>query len=174
MAERLVALTNSEEEARAALEELARSGVSRSDVTVISSEPLHGLSEGLPEGLPEGKRHKSRSLIGLFAVGGGVLGALVGIMLTVSTSKSVGLITGGMPVVSPWAFGVIVFELTALGAILASLLRLIIEAGLVRRSPRVAMDQVAEGRIALSIECGSADRGDVERALANAGAEVMS
>jgi hypothetical protein len=171
MAERLVALVNSEKEARAALGELARSGVSRGDVTVISSEPLHGL-QGLPDGEPAGHRPGSRSLIGLFAVGGGIAGATAGILLTVSTSRSIGLITGGMPVVSPWAFGVIVFELTALGAILASLLRLIIEAGLVRRSSRVGMDQVAEGRIALSIDCGSADRGEVEQVLADAGAEV--
>jgi hypothetical protein len=174
MADRLVALINSEEEARAALKELARSGVSRRDVTVISSEPLHGLTEGLPQGLAEGDRPRSRSLIGLFAVGGGVVGALAGILLTVSTSRSIGLITGGMPVVSPWAFGVIVFELTALGAILSSLLRLIIEAGLARRSSRVGMDQVAEGRIALSIDCGAADKREVERVLAGAGAEVRA
>jgi Ni/Fe-hydrogenase subunit HybB-like protein len=75
-----------------------------------------------------------RSRIGMFAILGGVIGAVVGVLLTTWTSKRVNLVTGGMPIVSPWAFGIIVFELTALGAIICAVGRMIIEARLARRS----------------------------------------
>ncbi len=76
--------------------------------------------------------HSSR--IGLFAIMGGVIGAISGVLLTTWTSERVNLVTGGMPTVTPWAFGIIVFELTALGAILCAVGRMIIEARLARRS----------------------------------------
>jgi hypothetical protein len=78
------------------------------------------------------------------------------LLLTVWTSRRVGLVTGGMPIVSPWAFGIIVFELMALGAILATLGRMIFEAGLVkRRAPTDYDDAVADGKIVVLIASGN-------------------
>jgi Ni/Fe-hydrogenase subunit HybB-like protein len=77
--------------------------------------------------------HSSR--IGMFAIIGGIIGASLGALLTVWSSRQVNLVTGGMPIVSPWAFGIIVFELMALGAIICAVGRMIIEARLARRNP---------------------------------------
>src|SRR5262249_14168031 len=110
-------------------------------ISVMSSEPLHLESEG-----------DSRTRISGWSIAGGLVGTATALVLTISTSRHVGLITGGMPIISPWAFGVIVFELTALGGILATLGRMIYEAGLGRR--RVAPEAaraVAEDRIALLV-----------------------
>jgi hypothetical protein len=128
-------------EAVAALHELQREGVPNSSITVLSSEPLH--LEGL---------HPPKTRIAGFSIGGGVLGAALAILLTVLTSRRVGLVTGGMPIVSPWAFGIIVFELTALGAILMTVGRMIYEAGLARPGASMAYQKaVAEGRIVVSV-----------------------
>ena len=127
-----------------ALHELERDGVPKSAITVMSSEPLHMEYEG------------SKTRIPIFGIIGGLLGAAFATVLTVWTSRRVGLVTGGMPIVSPWAFGIIVFELAALGAILMTLTRMIFEARLARRgggSDYGAM--VAEGKIVIEIDPGA-------------------
>lgn len=141
MAEKRIAIFDTPGEAVAVLRELKRDGVPRSSITVMSSEPLHLEDDDAP-----------KSRIAGFAIAGGFIGAALAILLTVWTSRRVGLVTGGMPIVTPWAFGIIVFELAALGAILATLGRMIVEARLGRR---VAVeeydDAVSEGKVVLCI-----------------------
>jgi hypothetical protein len=145
MAETNVAVFNTRDEAIAALGKLRREGVPDSSITVMSSEPLH---------LETNDAKKTR--IAGFAIIGGLIGTAIAVLLTVWTSRRVDLVTGGMPIVSPWAFGIIVFELTALGAILATLGRMIFEAGLVkRRGPTNYDDAVADGKIVVLIASGN-------------------
>ena len=144
MAETTVAVFDTRDEAIAALGELRREGVPGSSITVMSSEPLH---------LETDDATKTR--IAGFAIIGGLIGAAIALLLTVWTSRRVDLVTGGMPIVSLWAFGIIVFELTALGAILATLGRMIFEAGLVkRRGPTDYDDAVAAGKVVVLIAGG--------------------
>jgi hypothetical protein len=128
-------------EAVAALHELERGGVPESSITVMSSEPLHL------------ERHDGpKTRIPGFAIAGGLIGITFAILLTVLTSRRVGLVTGGMPIVAPWAFGIIVFELAALGAILVTLGRMIFEAGLVRRRALTGHEEaIASGKIVIAI-----------------------
>jgi ActD protein len=142
MAETRIEIFDTRAEAVVVLRELQREGVPSSSITVMSSGPLQ---------LEIGDAPKTR--ISGYAIAGGLLGAVFAIALTVVTSRRVGLVTGGMPIVSPWAFGIIVFELTALGAILATLGRMIFEAGLMRRrAPTGHDDAVANGKIVIACE----------------------
>lgn len=142
MAERQIKVFNTRHEVVEALHELQRQGVPDSAITVMSSEPLH--LETL---------HPPKTRIAGFSIAGGLLGAAFAILLTVWTSRRVGLVTGGMPIVSWWAFGIIVFELTALGAILTALGRMIFEAGLLRRTTQTGQeDAVARGRVVIAID----------------------
>jgi hypothetical protein len=144
MNERILAIFDSANQAQAAARDLQLGGVPRAAITIMSSEPLH-----LPD--PE---DQPRSRIALFAIAGGVIGAIVAILLTVWTSRRVDLVTGGMPIVTPWAFGIIVFELTALGVILATVSRMVFEARLARRGSLADYDEaVADGRVAVSVNC---------------------
>jgi ActD protein len=155
MAETQIAIFDTPAEAIAALRELQREGVPRSAITVMSSEPLHIENSDAP-----------KSRIAGFAIAGGLFGAAFAILLTVLTSRKVGLVTGGMPIVTPWAFGIIVFELAALGAILATLVRMVFEAKLARRGALAHYDQaVAEGRIVLTVECTDDQRNAAENVL---------
>jgi Protein of unknown function (DUF3341) len=141
MGESKLTIYDTRAEAVAALRELKREGVPNSSITVMSSEPLHLEPNDAP-----------KSRIAGFAIAGGLLGATFAILLTVLTSRRVGLVTGGMPIISLWAFGIIVFELAALGAILVTLGRMIFEAGLARRGAPVDYDEtVAEGRVLVSV-----------------------
>lgn len=139
------AVFDTPEDASAAVATLRRDGVPRQAITIRSSEPLH---------FEFFKSDEARSRISGFAIAGGFLGAACAILLTVLTSRRVDLVTGGMPIVTPWAFGIVTFELTALGAILATLARMIHEARLVRRIlPQEYDEAVACGRVVVTVAC---------------------
>ena len=143
MPEQIVAVLDTIDEATAAITRLRREGISRESITTMSSEPLH---------IEAGEENHPPSRIPLFAICGGVIGAGFAIALTVVTSRRVDLVTGGMPIVTPWAFGIIVFELAALGAILATLLRMIFEARLARRGRSEYDQAVADGSVVVFLE----------------------
>lgn len=153
MTETIHAIFNSHDEAIEALTKLERAGVPTAQITLMSSEPVH----------VEANEDKTR--IGIFAIAGGVIGAAVAITLTVWTSRSVGLVTGGMPIVSPWPFGIILFELSMLGAILSTLGRMIYEARLLRRNSFADYDEaIADGRVLLAVDNADDSRAQMIRA----------
>jgi hypothetical protein len=168
MAERVLAMFNSASEAVEAAEEL-RMVVPNSDVSVLSAEPIHSEIEKNLE--------KRKSRIALFAIAGGVVGGTAAILLTVLTSMSMNLVTGGMPIVAPWTFGIVVFEMTALGAATATLARMVMEARLMRRGlPEQCDNAIAAGRVAVlvDLDAGNLSRLDAMRdLLARRGAEVL-
>ncbi|HXG93694.1 MAG TPA: quinol:electron acceptor oxidoreductase subunit ActD [Blastocatellia bacterium] len=146
MAEKVLAIFNTADEARAAVARLQSEGVPRAAITVMSAEPIH--IEGDKSGA------ESRSRIGLFAVAGAILGGASGYLLTALTSRSINLVTGGMPIFTPWAFGIIIYELTALGAIIFAVGRMIYEARLARPGSLADYDEaVADGSVVLSVAC---------------------
>src|SRR5262245_56176571 len=145
--ERLTAIVDSPHQAKNAAANLEAEGFDRNDIAVMSSEPL-------PEFISEFDS-RSPGRAGLLAVAGGLAGAAAAIVLTVWTAKHMGLVTGGMPIVTPWAFGIIVYELIALGAILTTLVTTVYEAGLLRTSPPdPEIDSaIAEGKVAVAVNC---------------------
>jgi hypothetical protein len=162
MAETRIEVFDTRAEAVAVLHELEREGVPSSSITVMSSEPLHLDTSDAP-----------KTRIAGFAIAGGVLGAAFAILLTVWTSRRVGLVTGGMPILSAWAFGIIVFELTALGAILATLGRMIFEARLLRHFSSADYDEaIAAGRIVLSVKCSDSAVRDTGEKVSGASLKV--
>jgi hypothetical protein len=149
--ENFVALFDTKADAQEAIRHLTAGDVPRHAIEVLSAEPLM---------LEEAEAvSTTKTRIPLFAILGGLLGAATAITLTDFTSRSVGLVTGGMPVVAPWPFGIIVFELTALGAIIGTLCRMIYEARLVRAAPPGDYGKiVAEGRIVVLVRDDYRDR----------------
>jgi hypothetical protein len=95
--------------------------------------------------------------------------------LTAVTSRSMNLVTGGMPIVAPWAFGIIVFEMTALGAIVSTLGRMVFEARLFRRAlPEECDSAIADGKAVVVVDAGDEDRvGAAQEVLTRRGAEVL-
>ncbi|HEV8488016.1 MAG TPA: quinol:electron acceptor oxidoreductase subunit ActD [Blastocatellia bacterium] len=167
MANRVLAIFTTAADAMGATEELRRQGFASGSVALLSSEPIHGeIEKGL-----DGKR----SRIGIFAIAGGVIGAMAAVGLTAVTSRSMNLVTGGMPIVAPWAFGIIVFEMTALGAIVSTLGRMVFEARLFRRAlPEECDSAIADGKAVVVVDAGDEDRvGAAQEVLTRRGAEVL-
>jgi len=157
--ETIIAIFDTPDEVIAATRLLQQAGISRAAITVMSSEPVHLAAEWHADAPRE-----TKSRIGLFAIAGGLIGGALAVLLTFWTSERVNLNTGGMPIIAPWAFGIIIFEMTALGAVLMTVGRMIVEARLFRRGALRDYDEgIAEGRIALAIECADAARAEAVR-----------
>jgi hypothetical protein len=128
----------------AAIRSLRADGLTPDDLDLFSHEPIE-----LPPGVLD--RPSRMSLAS-------VLGAIV-FGLTVTTfiywaQHNYKLITGGMPIFSFWATGVITYEMTMLGAILATFSWFLWESGLLRkRDPSAPVPKVMPGSICLRVCC---------------------
>jgi hypothetical protein len=151
--ERIHAIFAEPEDARRAARQLLAAGCQPSDLTMMSSEPHLGSGELLTE--------PRRTRIPYFTLAGGALGAALGFALVYFTSHAYPVATGGMPLVPPFTTGIVMYEMTAMGAIFFALGRMLWEA----RLPRLKAaredyaPELADGGVLLSVSgAGEAER----------------
>ena len=143
--------------AQRAVESLRRAGVADHKITVISSEPFEEY---------EFSHRDKPTWIFWIAASGGVLGLIVAYLLASGTQKAWPLNTGGMPVVAMWPNIIIMFELTMLGAILATVICLLITAKLPTLKSKLYDPEISNGKILVAVENPPEDSVDgLERAL---------
>jgi hypothetical protein len=142
-----------------AIGNLKASGFGPDEMDIFSDEPVE-FARGVLD------RPTSMSLAA-------VTGAITLCVLTISfvyfTQYNYPLITGGMPLFSPWATGVVFYELTMLGAIITTFSWFLKESGLLRRR-RAPTPAVEPGIICLRVRCNSDQSDVVRRSLERAGA----
>ena len=85
-----------------------------------------------------------------WAVLGAAVGGTCGYLLTTLTQKAYPIVTGGMPITPGWTNGIIVYEMTMLGAILTALFTLLYGAGLpnfkeVIKDPEIWLGKILVG-----------------------------
>lgn len=153
------------ESAAQALLELKASGFTPADLDVFSDEPVE-FRRGVLD------RHSRMSFT---VVTGAVTLCLFTIGCIYFMQYNYPLVTGGMPIFSFWATGVIFYELTMLGGILTTLGCFIWESGLLRRRYRQAPVPVIEpGTICVRVRCHADRIDEASRCLAQAGAGEVS
>jgi Protein of unknown function (DUF3341) len=144
------------ESAQQALENLRAAGAADRDITVVSSEPFEEYEFS----------HRDKATWIYWSSGvGGAIGLLAGYLLTSMTERDWPLPTGGMPIVAPWPNLVIMFEMTMLFAILATVGTLLVTTKLPRRQPKMYDAEVADGKILVGIEEPSLPVEKIEQAL---------
>ena len=150
-----------------AVDRLRSSGVAEAEIVVISAEPI--------EEYEFSHRDKATWLY-LIAAVGGATGLAFGTWLTRMTELAWPLHTGNMPIVAWWPNMIVMFELTMLGSILATVIALFITAKLPRREPTLYDPRVSDGKILVGIENPSAASvSAIERALlAGGGGELKT
>ena len=148
-------------EARLAIRRLLQEGILPESMEVMTSQPIHG-----EPFLPEKKPTKLRT----WALSGAALGLLGGFALATVTALNYPLIKGGMPIMSPWTVGLIAYETTMLGAVLATLVGLLVETGLPNFKNLPYDPSVVDGGVVLAVACGDNSRASVENAVNAAGA----
>ena len=155
----LYALYDTGEAAQLAVNGLRKAGVADGAITVISDQPMEAYEFG---------EMNRTTWIWYIASGGSLLGLLFSTWLTRMTELAWPLPTGNMPIVSWWPNLIVMFELTMLGAILATVITLLVAGSLVRRRPALYDPLVNEGKILVGVDNPSRVD-DVERALTAAG-----
>jgi hypothetical protein len=79
-----------------------------------------------------------------------------------------------MPIVSPWTVGLITYETTMLGAVLATLVGLLVELRLPNFKDLPYDPSVVDGGIVLAVACGDGSRSSIESAVSAAGATKVN
>jgi hypothetical protein len=110
-------------------------------IVIVSGEPHEGYNFA--------DSHMTNRPYG-WAVLGAAIGGTCGYFLTTLTQKTYPIHTGGMPVTPLWTNGIIIYELTMLGAILTTLVTLLIGARLpnfkgVIKDPEIWMGKILVG-----------------------------
>jgi len=106
-----------------------------------------------------------------WAVLGGCIGALSGYLLTTLSQKGYPIHTGGMPVTPLWTNGIVIYELTMLGAILTTFIVLLRGARLPSFKSTVKDPEIWLGKILVGVaEPAEAARPELEKCLLLAGA----
>ena len=129
--------------AQRAVDSLRAAGITDREIVVMSSEPFEEY---------EFSHRDKATWLHWIAGGGGAVGLGFGYWLTSTTQQLWPLETGGMPIVSMWPNTIVIFELTMLGAILATVITLLFTAKLPNRGPRMYDPEVSDGYILVGVE----------------------
>lgn len=150
--------------AQQAVNNLRAAGVADKDITVISSEPFEHLEFG---------HRDAKTAMPWIAAGAGIAGLLLTYFLLAASQQSWPLVTSGMPIVPLWTNLIIMFEMTMLSAILATVITLLITAGLPSRGGKLYDPEVSDGYILVGVE-DPPDAARLESALAIDGGRVKT
>ncbi len=150
-------LYDNPETAQRAVDGLRAAGVADADIQVMSSEPFEEF---------EFSHKDSATWIHWIAGLGGIVGLTGAYLLTTITQQSWPIKTSGMPIVAPWPNLIVMFEMTMLGAILATVLTLFVSAKLPKALPALYDPEVSNGYILVGVQQPASDLTD---ALTSAG-----
>jgi hypothetical protein len=128
--------------AQHAFDSLRSAGISVREIKVLSSEPLEDWELGA---------HDRKTVMPWIAGAGGAFGLLSAYLLTYVTQRAWAINTGGMPIVSNWTNIIIMFELTMLGTVLATVATLLMTARLPSRLPRLYDPAISDGKILVGV-----------------------
>lgn len=148
--------------AQQAVDNLRAAGVADADITVISSEPFDHFEFG---------HRDAKTAMPWVAVAAGAAGLVLTYYLLGAGQRAWPLVTSGMPIVPLWSNLIIIFEMTMLSAILATVVYLFAATGLPGRAGKMYDPEVSDGYILVGVE-DPKDPARLEPALAIAGGRV--
>ena len=127
--------------AQQAVSRLHAAGVPDRDITIQSAQPMEHFEFG----------HRDKATwMWWIACGGALLGMASALGLAWLTEVSWPIDVGGLPIFAWWPNLIITFELTMLGAILATVVTLVVTARLGRRST-IYDPEVSDGKILVGV-----------------------
>ena len=133
--------------AQQAVNRLRGAGLADRQITIMSAQPMEDFEFGHID---------KANRIWWMACSGGLIGMAIGFFLAWLSETSWPINVGGLPIFAWWPNLIIIFEMTLLGAILATVVALVIPAGLGRRMAFYD-PEVTEGLILVGVENPSAD-----------------
>ncbi len=140
--------------AQRAVDRLRAAGVADDAITVLTSEPREDC---------EFSHMHPRTVMWWIACGGGLAGLSAATALLVFAQRSWPINVGNLPILAWWPNLIIMFELTMLGAILATVVTLVVGALVADRGRTLYDPAVTEGSILVGVERPGEDRIDALR-----------
>jgi Alternative complex III, ActD subunit len=150
------------ENASRGVDSLLRAGFAEADITSLTSLPY-----------PDGVLVKTdqRTWFRWLALGGGMVGALVGFFLAAGTAWLYPVQTGDKPIIALYPTGIITYELTMLFAVLGTIVGMFLEMKLPPRGKRPYDAAIGEGCIGISVFVPGAEKSrQAEEIMRQAGA----
>ena len=150
------------EAAERGMNALRAAGIAPQKIIVMSAQPFDEYAFTQAD-------HKT--VMPWLATLGGLVGGTCGFLLARYTQVAYPIITGNMPLVSPWPTAIVTYELTMFGAVLTTVITLLITARLAR--PRLGLydTEISNGKILIGVvDPSDAARPNLERRLLGAGA----
>jgi len=129
--------------AQDAVNRLRDAGLTDRDITIISPYPVEDQEFGDID---------KASWMWWIACGGALLGLAVATALAYITEHSWPINVGGLPIWAWWPNLIIMFELTMLGAIVATVIALVVTADFGRGRGRLYDPAVSDGKILIGVE----------------------
>jgi hypothetical protein len=134
-------------------------------IVIVSGEPHEGyeFTDSHATGAPYA-----------WAALGAAAGGTIGYLLTTLSQKSYPIPTGGMSLTPAWTNGIIIYELIMLGAILTTLVVLLIGAGLPNFKGVITDPEIGMGKILVGVvDPPENSRPELEKRLLQAGAALV-
>lgn len=144
---------------------LRDAGIAPEKLLVMSAQPFEEYSFA---------RAERKTALPWLATLGGLIGGICGFLLARYTQVAYPIVTGGMPLVAPWPTAIVTYELTMYGAVLATVIALLIATKLPNWKPKIYDPEVSNGKILIGVvDPSDATRADLEKRLRGAGAELV-
>ena len=152
------------EPATRAIRDLKSRGYGLGDLVVFSDEPIL-----FPPGVLRRPSHMS-----LTAVLGAITMFLLASGFVYFAQHNYPLITGGMPIFSFWASGIISYEFTMFGAIVSTFGCFLWESGLIRKREDAPVPPIQPERIHLRVRCRPEQTDEANHLMLRAGASEVT
>jgi len=150
------------EAAERGMNALHRAEVSPRKIVVMSAEPFDDYSFS---------KMDHATPMPWIAAAGGLVGGTCGFLLARLTQEAYPIVTGGMPILAAWPTGIVTYELTMLGAVLTTIVTLLITTKLPNWKPKLYDPEVSNGKILIGVlDPSDAARAEIENRLRGAGA----
>jgi hypothetical protein len=156
-------LYSTTESAQQAVDNLREAGFTHREITILSSEPL--------EHYEFAQRDQETRMTWIAALGA-LIGMTIAYGLTYYAQTAWPINTGGMPIVSNWPNMIIIFELTMLGAVFATVITLLVTARIPGRQSALYDPAISDGKILIGVS-DPRDAAAAQRALRAAGLENL-
>lgn len=147
-----------------AISALLSAGFGKEEIEIFSDRPVK-----LPKGLLDRPGRTS-----LVAVLGAIINGGLATAFVYYTQRDYPLHTGGIPLVSGWATGVISYELTMAGAVAGIVLAFLWEARLLHRRKGAPPPALKDGSVFVRVKCGAESAAATAQCLAQSGAFEIS
>jgi hypothetical protein len=150
--------------AAVAIEALSSKGFDKRSMDVFSTEPVE-FAPGVFD---------RPSYMSVLAVAGAIFNTLLATSFMFWTQRDYPLVTGGMPLTSYWAVGVIIFEMAMAGAIAGTVIGFLWESGLLGRPRKEPTPKLRDDVVLLRLRCEESRASQARETLLEAGAAEVT